>query len=86
LQNIHYVLIVNVKTEKLQNQDIWFTVSKLYYTEPIGINTIFSERFGKFLSLEKLEQNKYALSKPDGRKNIYFYEKGICRKVIVDNP
>lgn len=85
-QNNHYLLRVNNKSEKLKEQDIWFTVSKLYYNEPIGVNTIFSERFGKFLTLEKLEQNKYALTKPDGRKNIYFYDKGICRKVIVDNP
>lgn len=85
-QNNHYLIRVNNKSEKLKEQDIWFTVSKLYYNEPIGVNTIFSERFGKFLTLEKLEQNKYALTKPDGRKNIYFYDKGICRKVIVDNP
>ena len=85
-QNNHYLLRVNDKTEKLQDQDIWFTVSKLYYTEPIGISTIFSERFGEFLTIDKLAKNKYALTKPDGRKNIYFYEKGICQKVIVDNP
>ncbi len=85
-QNNHYLLRVNNKSEKLKELDIWFTVSKLYYTEPIGINTIFSERFGEFLTLDKLAKNKYALTKPDGRKNIYFYEKGICRKVIVDNP
>ncbi len=85
-QNNHYVLSVNDKTEKLKDQDIWFTVSKLYYYEPIEVNTIFSERFGKFLTLEKLEQGKYVLTKPDGRKNIYYYDKGICRKVIVDNP
>jgi len=85
-QNNHYVLRINDKTEKLQDQDLWFTVSKLYYTEPIGISTIFSERFGKFLTIDKLAKNKYALTKPDGRKNIYFYDKGICQKVIVDNP
>ena len=84
-QNNHYLLRVNDKIEKLENQDIWFTVSKLYYQEPIGINTIFSERFGEFLTLEK-QENKYILTKPDGRENIYFYEKGICRRVIVDNP
>ena len=84
-QNNHYLLRVNDKIEKLENQDIWFTVSKLYYHEPIGINTIFSERFGEFLTLEK-QENKYILTKPDGRENIYFYDKGICRKVIVDNP
>ena len=85
-QNNHYLLRVNNKSVKLKEQDIWFTVSKLYYTEPIGINTIFSERFGEFLTLDRLAKNKYALTKPDGRKNIYFYDEGICRKVIVDNP
>ncbi len=85
-QNDHYLLRVNDKSEKVENQKITFTVSKLFFNEPVGIDTIFSERFGKFLALEKLEQNKYILTKPDGRENIYFYDNGICSKVIVDNP
>ena len=85
-QNDHYLLSVNDKIDKLKEQDIWFTVSKLFFNEPRGVDTIFSERFGKFLKLEKLEQGKYVLTKPDGRKNTYIYDKGICRKVIVDNP
>jgi len=61
------------------------SVGNLYYNEPIAINEVFSERFGRYLGLKDRGDGSYELRKPDDNLNIYTYTNGKCSKVEVQN-
>ncbi len=61
------------------------SVASLYHVEPKGISGIFSERFGQLLSIHSPEPNTYIIKKPDGKHTHYYFEDGVCQKVVVDN-
>ena len=61
------------------------SVTAIYHNEPILLSSIFSERFGEILKVNSPDPNHYFIEKPDGRQTEYYYENGICSKVIVDN-
>lgn len=57
---------------------IIYSVSCLYHHEPVKQHNIFSERFGEFCSLKSMGEGRYELTMPDGKKNVYTYENGVC--------
>ncbi len=61
------------------------SISTMYFRPPTD-GKIFSERFGEFCSIQKSAPQTFVLTKPDDRKNHYFYENGICTRVEVDLP
>lgn len=77
---------INVDDEKSSYaKKITFSIPPLYFTEPIGRSSIFSERFGQVLSLKKTGSHRYELHKPDDRKNYYTYSGGRCTNVEIQN-
>ncbi len=66
----------------ITDKDITYTVSNLYFTEPVNITSVFSQWFGKFLTMEKVGDHLYELTSPDG-VNTYRYKDGICTEVKV---
>ncbi|WAC14366.1 DUF6134 family protein [Dyadobacter pollutisoli] len=66
------------------NSPINSTITGLYYKEPININEVYSERYGKMCSVKKLSEGKYGVSLPDGKQGIYSYKNGLCREVKTD--
>jgi len=62
-----------------------YSVTTIYHNEPLEIKSIFSERFGTLLDIRSPGPNHYYIEKPDGRPTEYFFENGICSKVVVDN-
>ena len=66
-------------------QPIGHSVTQIYHNEPFSLTKIFSERWGEVLNIESPDPNHYFLEKPDGRHTEYFFENGICSKVIIDN-
>jgi len=57
----------------------------LLMEEPVGVDEIFSERYGEFLKLESMGSGQYALHMPNGRTNIYSYNDDGCQSVAVDH-
>ncbi len=78
-----------VKTDKKESyvskSQIAYTLSKMYFIEPIGIDKVFSERFAEYLTVSEIGDHMYELTLPDGKKNIYSFENGICNEVKVDH-
>ncbi|WP_157638186.1 DUF6134 family protein [Flexithrix dorotheae] len=78
-----------VKTDKkesyLSKSQIAYTLSKMYFKEPVGKTMVFSERFAEYLTISEIEAHVYELTLPDGKKNIYTFENGICKEVKVDH-
>ncbi len=65
--------------------DIVWTTARMYFEEPIGVSEVFAERHGQYLNLTKINENSYALTKPNGRVNTYSYANGVCESVVVDH-
>ncbi|WP_123891833.1 DUF6134 family protein [Chitinophaga costaii] len=60
-------------------------VSELYFTEPAHITSIFSEAQGQILALKALGESRYELTLPDGKRNVYRYEKGKLVEVEINH-
>ena len=63
-------------------EDIEFSISQIYFTEPEDGQRVFSQQFGQFLTFQKVGDHKYLMSSPDG-DNYYTYLNGICVNVRV---
>jgi len=61
-----------------------FSTVKLYFSEPVGISSIYSERYLAYCPLELIDDHKYKLSLPNGKKNFYTYANEKLVEVFVD--
>ena len=57
------------------------TMTGLYYQEPSNVVAVYSERYGQMCSVEKLDENRYGITLPNGKKSIYAYRQGLCAEV-----
>lgn len=76
---VQYTGQANKKTIRLKER-IKYSIAKLYFHEPIGLERIFSEKYTAFQKL-KAEANEYVLHLGDGNKSHYKYSNGICTEV-----
>ncbi|MCP4457640.1 MAG: hypothetical protein GY816_06385 [Cytophagales bacterium] len=64
-------------------EEINYSVSQIYFTEPMDGQKVFSQQFGKFMTFKKVDEHEYLMSSPDG-DNYYTYVNGICVNVRVE--
>ena len=76
-----YIISTVEETSRLQKNDIHFTVALLYFREPLGIDHIYSEVWGKLLPLKK-NNHQYSFTIPDGTTCTFNYENGVLEEVI----
>ncbi len=70
----------------LDIEPVGYSIVRMFFTEPEGIDSIFSENFAMDLecSPEESEQlSKYCLYLPDRTRIEYYYNKGICEQFEV---
>lgn len=79
----NYTIIQNGTKSVLNTTEIVHSVGEMYFTEPLEINKIFSETLGIFLTLKSLGNGVYELFLPEGKKNVYKYQKGTLVEVEV---
>jgi len=82
-QNSHYVLNED-GGQRLIHEKINYTTACLFNQEPVGLTRIFSENFGKFITIKEVRPHYYELHLPDGNKNYYSYANGICTGAEVN--
>ncbi|MEL7535387.1 MAG: DUF6134 family protein, partial [Bacteroidota bacterium] len=63
------------------NLPIQFTVLSMYFAEPIGLKTIYSERTGTLLPVRKTSESHYEVTQFNGNKTRYFYQNGIVNLI-----
>jgi len=80
-----YMIDLEGEKSTLDNVEIQHSVSDLYFTEPRQVTSIYSETLGKLLSIRPLGNGAYELSLPEGKKNIYRYQKGTLVDVEVNH-
>lgn len=79
----NYQINRNGEKSTLSNTDVLHSVSELYFEEPHQVTRIFSELQGAFLPLRSLGNGLYELTLPEGKKNVYKYEKGVLVQVEI---
>lgn len=79
------ILFVEAKSAPIEKPQILHsinhTVTSLYYREPVNMSRIYSERFGKMCTVQKIAAGAYEVLMPDGKKAVYHYTQGQCREV-----
>ena len=63
--------------------EITFSVTDLFFEEPVGLEKIFSNMFAEMVPLKKLGSGKYQVTTPDNKTTIYTYSSG--KLVIVES-
>jgi hypothetical protein len=80
-----YQFIDNRKPVQLDNTTIFNNTVSLFVTEPVHSMNVFSDTFNKLLVLKKIDEHTYLLELPDGNRNTYRYEDGICSEVKIEH-
>jgi hypothetical protein len=77
---IKYTGQANQKAFLIQEK-INYSIAKIYFHEPSGVNRIFSEKYTAFEKLKHEPPHEYILHLGDGNKSHYTYANGICTEV-----
>jgi hypothetical protein len=83
--NDEYIVSNNGKEEKLSNVKIYYNLVCIYNHEPLRTVLIFSDKYQKFLAINKIEDHHYKIKFPDGSSNEYWFEDGVCKKIEIDH-
>lgn len=81
-----YRVQVNKNSSIIAGRQATYSSASFYDREPVGLNDLFSERYGRFCTLRSVAAHTYELTLPDGKKNYYRYVDGVCREVEVQQP
>jgi len=81
-----YKVTTGERAYKLLTNSVKYSITTLYFQEPLKIRKVFSERYAQFLPIKKLEGHQYVIIMPGGRENYYKFSEGICKEVNVDIP
>ncbi len=75
-QETKYVIRKGVETMQL-TQAVNFSAVQLYFTEPVGMTRIFSERLGNYCAFKNTAPGVYECKLDNGVNNIYKYRNGV---------
>ena len=79
-----YGVTTKKETKTIIHKGISHNLCKLYFEEPIGIHSIWSDTFGEMLTLKPAGEHRYELKLPNGKSSFYSYFKGICTLVETE--
>jgi hypothetical protein len=71
--------------QAVERNNIDFSISFLYFYEPISRNKVYSEYFGDYFTLNKTATGNYRALIGDDHEDEYVYEKGRLVKVVKYN-
>ncbi len=71
---------------QLDSARISHSLPMLYFNRPGHIGYVFSERYGRYLSIQKINENRYMLILPNGGRNYYTYSGELCEEVNAAVP
>ncbi|MCU0392063.1 MAG: hypothetical protein MUE81_13165, partial [Thermoflexibacter sp.] len=73
--------ITKNKAKSVSKELILYSVVMLYHHEPQQLSRIFAERHTKYCTIKEVTPHCYELTAPNGDKNYYSYENGICKEM-----
>jgi hypothetical protein len=77
-----------------RNGEVWihndfpidFCVADMFFSEPNGRTQVYSNMYGKNLSLVREKDRSYHLVTPDGKDSFYYYQNGKLLRVEFGTP
>src|SRR5215204_3085212 len=87
LKSIHngYQVIRPGQTKILDHEAFEYNMLLFYTKEPVDIHQAYSDNYQKYINIKKVDSNRYMVSLPNGSKNVYTYNAGICTMVEVNH-
>ncbi len=76
----------NGQTSKIEKEDITMCMIDLYFKEPKGVASVFSNMYAGKLELKAMGGGKYQLITPDKKNSYYSYQNGKLVTVEADTP
>ncbi|KIO76640.1 hypothetical protein TH53_13925 [Pedobacter lusitanus] len=70
------------KTSQIK-EVINYNLMLLYTSEPTNLSQVYSDNYLQFLEIKQIKPHLYRITLPDGNYNEYYFDKGICREVMV---
>lgn len=78
-----YFIQEDKKLEEFR-QKIFYSTACLMHWEPVNFSAVYSENYKKMIPIKVVGPHKYMLLLPDGNKNYYTYQNGICLEAEVN--
>ena len=78
-----YTFTEDKKTRLVAHAPILHNLLMLYTSEPVNVSRLYSENHQKYVEIEKVANQKYKVSLPNGNYNYYSYANGICTQVDI---
>ncbi len=69
---------------KLKEKNIDYDVCMLYFDEPDARKKIYSDSYGKWISIKSYGNHQYDLLLPDSKRSSYTFNYGICSRVETE--
>ncbi|MBL7923937.1 MAG: hypothetical protein JNL88_07045 [Bacteroidia bacterium] len=76
-----YNVITKKASKTIPHKGINYNLCTLYFHEPEGRTSVWSDTFGEMLGIKPAGEHKYELTLPNGKSSFYTYHKGICTLV-----
>ena len=73
------------KKEKLNITAVAYNTLCMYFQEPVGKTSVYSDNHQRFLAITKESDGGYSFTSSDGTTNTFYYRGGICYKVKIDH-
>lgn len=69
---------------KLKERNIDYNVCMLYFDEPGKRKKIYSDSYGKWVTIKSNDNHQYELLLPDSKRSSYTFNYGICSRVETE--
>ena len=88
LKNGKYFLkdIAKGKNGTIDLEVIYGNLATLFFTEPINIQKIYSDRYKRNVKIFTLGNNTYKVKLPNKSVSIYHYREGKCVLIEIQGP
>lgn len=80
-----YEVEENGEKQNLDFTNITTNLLSLYFHEPVGINTLYSDKFECLVKVTKTDDGGYKVKFPDDNSNVFYYSGGICTKIKINH-
>ena len=79
-----YQIVENNGTKKTLEDSIDYVTILLYFKEPIGVSSCYSEQDGSLNTIVALSNHTYKKNNSKGNENTYHYQNGVLEKASID--
>ena len=79
----HYEVLQGGRKKQLQSGTITHNLLSLYAQEPINVKQVYCESDERFANITRTKEGGYKVYFKNGDSNCYFYEGGVCSRVVV---